>query len=983
MRTVCLRVCTGMSVVGVAVAGVLALVSAATGLVAGTTADPGGTRSVPAVSTGAVGAPRLADVLGRLPLTFESDGRIFTAAGPGYSVGLSADGVAVRAGGSQLRMVPGAGSARVDPAGEGPIAGHVNRILGSDPTGWTVGLPSYRRVVYREVWPGIDMVLRGDGNHLEHDFVVAPGADPTSVTVAFDGADSLRIDESGDLLVVTPGESPGPVRFTRPHLFQEVDGARHQVSGSFRLMGPTVVGYTVGAYDRTRPLVIDPVLVTSTYLGGGRTDAIAAVAVDTAGALYLAGTTDSVDLVTLNPFQARLNPDSPTSPSDVFVAKIDPSGDKLAWATYLGGSSRDAAAGIAVASDGSVVVTGVTESNDFPLGGGSPAQKTYGGGPSDAFVARLDPTGSTLRSATYLGGRDLDSARAVSVDPFGAVYVTGSTSSSDFPSVNPIKGARKTSDVDAFVTKVNADGSTFVYSTRVGGTSDDHGLDLVLSDSGAVTFTGDTRSANFPTAKPLQAGIGGGATAGDANAPDAFVARLDPSGATLEYSTFLGGADSDQATGVALDAAGSIFVTGNTGSIDFPTENPRQAARGGVTDAFVSKIDGSGAVLVFSTYLGGGGADGATGIVVDGLGRPTVVGIAASTDFPLSEAFQPSSGGGVSDGFVTTLDAVGAVMVASSYIGGSDEDQATAVVLLGEDPIVVGSTASTNLATVKPVQATLSSGATDGYLARVSLSATAPPTTQEPDSTGSGSSSGTSAHERRVQVLVGITAVLFLLAVAQTAWLRRRGDRLGGSMNPAMGVRGPARPGPSIEDPEETERWSSASVLNPMAESDIGAEVPEEVVDDTSFWDLFPDDLPPHGRVPGDDEWWVDDLPSEDLLARRSERPTPSTARWAPPRRRGETSGEAEPDVMLTELLAGELAPPSPEPVGQAGSGPDLDGDAADDLTDSPGTADDWFADGPTGGDGGNSDPARRRASKGSKGKPRSRRSGRRRRPGG
>jgi len=471
-------------------------------------------------------AAAVLDALASLPLGFEPNvgqaeaGVDYLARGPGYRLALSPTAADITLPGTaaplHMRLLGSNPSAVATTAD--PLPGRTNYLTGDNPSAWQTNVPTFARVTYAGVWPGVDLVFLGDQRRLRHDFVVAPGADPSTIAVTFAGDDPTVDPATGDLLV-------GDARLSRPVLYQDIDGSRRPVDGAFRLLAgdggdgsdgagraDTTVGFTVGAYDRTRPLVIDPTLVTSSYLGGSGIDNATAVDVDGGGNVYIAGSTESADFRATNPFQNTLNGDGSGGKSDAFVAKLNAEGTALLYATYLGGTNRDAAAGVAVAADGTVYVTGVTESDNFPKTEGV-AQGDFGGGPSDAFVTKLNQAGSGLAWSTFLGGAETDAARAVAVNAVGEAFVTGSTNSVAFPTANPFQqAAPRADDVDAFVTKVAVEGNNFVFSTRLGGDNDDRGLDVAVDATGNAYVTGDTRSPGFPTARPLQAGAGGSAS---------------------------------------------------------------------------------------------------------------------------------------------------------------------------------------------------------------------------------------------------------------------------------------------------------------------------------------------------------------------------------------------------------------------------------------------------------------------------------------
>ena len=710
------------------------------------------------------GTHRTSDLLATLPLAFEPSGTGFVSRGPGYSVVLTPSETVMRLGtGRELRMRLVGANTEPAVAGRNPLPGTANYLVGDDPSAWRTAVPTFAGVEHRGVYPGVDLVFHGNQRRLEHDFVVAPGADPGAVVVEFD-ADRLTIDTSGDLVATVAG---GPVRLAAPVLYQDVGGARHTVAGSYVGRGGNRVGFEVGRYDPALPLVIDPVLVTSTYLGGSGNETAHSVDVDSAGNIYLTGSTESADLTTAAPLQARLNQDGTTGRPDAFVAKIDPAANSLVYATYLGGSSRDVGFSVAVGADNSAYVTGVTESANFPTA--RPIQPAFGGGSSDAFVARLSPDGASLLYGTFVGGRETDGGRGIDVDRQGNAYFTGSTSSPDFRSVGSFPaGPVRPDDVDAFVAKVNAAGSAFDYSARLGGSNDDNGVDVAVDGNGNAVVTGDTRSPGFPTARPYQPGSGGSASGVGGSFADAFVSKVDPAGGALVYSTFLGGSDSDLGSGIALDTQGNAYITGSTSSVDFPTAGTTrvQGRKDGDTDAFVSKLDPNGATLVYSSYLGGNGADAGTSVAVDGNGVASVAGTASSTNFPTASAIQGAKGGGQSDAFVAQFDPAGAVLVSSSYLGGRDDDQGAAVALAPDGTVVVaGVTNSPDFRTIKPLQAARTGSGGDAFVLTIAEGQAAAPVEPAPSRT---------SHQRRVRFLVGSTAALFLAAVLHTAYLRRR-----------------------------------------------------------------------------------------------------------------------------------------------------------------------------------------------------------------
>jgi len=516
-------------------------------------------------------------------------------------------------------------------------------------------------------------------------------------------------------------------------------------------------------------------LGSSTYLGGTGTENINAVALDNQGNTYVTGFTESGDFPTAGALQPALVDDKATNVNyDAFVAKINAQGTALAWSTFLGGKGRDAGDAIAVGPDGSVFVTGYTESDDFPLA--KPFQAAYGGGPSDAFVARIRPDGSGLAYSSYLGGKGTDGAKGLAVDADGSAFVTGSTGSANFPSVHPVPGVvSKPDDVDAFVVKLLPDGSGVQYATRLGAGNDDHGAGVAIDGQGSAYVTGDTRSPGFPTVGPLQATVGGTASGTSGNLSDAFVTKLSPSGSSVVYSTFLGGSDSDQGAGIAVDRAGSAYVTGSTKSTDFPTASPVQGGNEGDVDAFVSKLNADGSALVYSTYVGGSAADGGTAVAVDGSDDLVVAGSTGSTNLATARPVQPANGGGLVDAFLARFNPAGSVLMSSTYLGGTGDDQGSAVAVDASGLAhVVGYTNSPTLPAAGGRQsASLQprlSGGVDGFVVVVSEAGGA---TSSRAAVPAARAKSTTHHDR-VRLLTAVTLALLLVALAQTLYLRRR-----------------------------------------------------------------------------------------------------------------------------------------------------------------------------------------------------------------
>jgi hypothetical protein len=658
------------------------------------------------------------DTYAKLPLSFEAnvgqtDAQVdFLAHGSGYTLFLSqGDAVlALRArapspaktqtglanaratekptatvGALRMRVLGGDPAARATP--EQQLPGSVNYFIGNDPMKWRVGVPSYPRITYPEIYPGIDLVYYGNQGRLEYDFVVAPGADPSAIALRYEGAHGVDIDARGDLRVRL-GERD--LRQTRPVVHQDIAGQRHAVPGAFVLRTDRSVGFEVGAFDPTRPLVIDPTLVYSTYLGGSGDDHASGIAVDGSGSAYVIGTTGSTGFpTTVGAFDASSGGDN-----DAFVTKLNPLGTGLVYSTYLGGSGVDLGEGIALDSSGSAYVTGLTGSANFPTTPGAFDASNAGG--EDAFVAKLNPLGTRLDYSTYLGGIGADLGTGVSVDGLGSAYVTGRTILPGFPTTPGAFDMSLNGDYEAFVTKLNPLGTGLVYSTYLGGSAFDGGYAIALDSSGSAYVTGETFSTDFPTTMgAFDTNAAGG---GDA---DAFVAKLNPLGTGLIYSTFLGGGSGELGFGIEVDGAASAYVTGQTSSADFPTTaGAFDTSIGRCCDAFVTKLNPVGTGLIYSTYLGGDGLDTGYAIAVDRLGSAYVSGGTTSADFPTTEGAVDTSLSSERDAFVAKLNPLGRGLIYSTYLGGTAFDEGYGVALdVSGSAYVTGATLSADFPT--------------------------------------------------------------------------------------------------------------------------------------------------------------------------------------------------------------------------------------------------------------------------------------------
>jgi hypothetical protein len=557
-------------------------------------------------------------------------------------------------------------------AGKNETAAKSNYFRGEKKENWRENVPNFSRVEYREVYSGIDQIFYGSGTALEYDFVVAPNAEAEKIAVNFEGAENLKIDENGDLILTVDGEE---IRQKKPFAYQEIAGEKREIAANYEIRNSESkienrnVGFKLGEYDRSLPLVIDPVLVYSTYLGGTGADAGNDIAVDAQGNAYVTGLTWSANF----PVKNALKTTADINRGDVFVTKINANGSQIVYSTFIGGSFGDIGHGIDVDNEGNAYVTGVTgaslEVNDFPTV--NAFDSTFGG-TDDVFLLKLNADGNRLIYSTYLGGGNTDVAYEVKVDrETGEAFIVGDTLSiGQFPTTF---GAYKTSCdgcvSSPFVAKFSADGLYPVYSTYIGPGSPS---DLALDAQGNVYLTGSTVSNAFPVTPGAPQTV---CTGCEFLRADAFITKLNADGSNLVYSTFLGGSVRDVGNAIAVDQEGNAYVTGQTESTSlsikpFPTTAGVVRPRTENRDAFVTKINAAGTAFVYSTFLGGEGTDKGLGIAVDAEGRAYMTGAASShIGFPLVNNFNPPFQGGI---FITTLNRNASAAVFSTFLGGGE-----------------------------------------------------------------------------------------------------------------------------------------------------------------------------------------------------------------------------------------------------------------------------------------------------------------------
>ena len=692
-------------------------------------------------------------------------------------------------------------------SGDEKLPGIVNYFIGNDPEHWRTNIPTYKKVQYENLYEGIDVVYYGNQGQLEYDLVVAPGADPSQIQLAFDGTDHLTVDPTtGDLVLklateelgvrskeqeggqktratipdsdltrLTPYPSPltssNTLRLLKPHVYQLIDGKKVQVAANYvlqpdsqhaslssmrgdaRLQGgrasvrgkaanqanddTQAVAIHLAAYDTTQPLIIDPVLSYSTYLGGSGQEISQDIAVNSSRNVIVVGHTLSTDF----PLNDPLDGSNDGGDFDGFLTIFSPTG-RLLTSTYFGGVGLENVYAVSLDAAQNIVLAGRTSSStDFPLQNAQ--QPGYGGGPADAFLAIVSADGSSLKYSTYVGGSGDEVIYSVFAEPDNSLVLVGATSGTDFPVLNAIDGpgADVTAGTgslfdgasDVVVVRLDPAG-TLTYSTYLSGDETDYGLDVQVDDAGNVYVVGQTRSNDFPTTAGVLKSMRLG------NDVDGFVTKLIPNGSPLVFSTFLGGlshsSDSsltvaDSILQVALDHDGNIVVAGNTRSPDFPatTGTFQEHFSGGdfpggeQADGFVAKLSSDATALLWATYLGGRGHfDLPSNMVLKKTGELVVVGQTRSADFPIANAIQPVFLGGNRDSFISTLSSDGATLKFSTFLGGTSHDLGTGVAVDHDGNLYVSDwTYSSDFPVLHPEQSTYGGGQ-DAAVAKISLS---------------------------------------------------------------------------------------------------------------------------------------------------------------------------------------------------------------------------------------------------------------------
>jgi hypothetical protein len=699
-----------------------------------------------AAAPAAMSLPAAARALASVPAWFEPNPGLYgpqvryVSRGAGYALLLEESGAVLRlmdeSGSARLRIALAGANPKPVIEALNPLPARTNYLLGNQPARWRANVPHYGRVRYRDAYPGIDVVYLSSGRQLEYDFVISPGADPGRIRLRFRGADQVRLEPDGALVLVMGGRE---IRQPSPVLYQETAAGRAPVQGRYVLARDHEVCFAIGDYDRRAPLVIDPVLVYAGYFGGSTYEAPTGIAYDRDGSIWITGTTFStIEFPPQNePYQSALK-----GKYDVFIARlsIPPFGaPTLLYYTYFGGTDMDYGGQILVDGEGMVTLTGSTVSFDLPvtsnafssqLGG---AQNTSNAYNQDAFIARINPAAATgadsLVFSSFMGGSKTEAPTALALAPDGTVLVAGYTSSVDIdPIVSPTLQPNNRGGWDAFFYAIDpygGAGETLKFNTYFGGASTDIPIGVAAGSSGAIYIAGYTLSEDFPIAGDCyQCALRG--------AGNVFVARLDLTRSgldTLVYATYFGGSELDVAEGMRMDASGGIWLAGYTLSPDYPvTANAfRTSYCGGATDAFLTRLDLSlprDQVVTYSTFFGGGGADVAYDLALLGGGKAALAGYTLSNDLPILGA--PPSGVSrkfMADAFVAVLDTSRAgsdALSYSTYFGGGNSDVATRLLAGPQgDLYVIGYTLSKDLPVTDGSTKLSPFGSTSGFLLRL------------------------------------------------------------------------------------------------------------------------------------------------------------------------------------------------------------------------------------------------------------------------
>ena len=674
----------------------------------------------------------------------------FLSQGAGGIASLTGSNAVLRIGNSTVRMQLKGAAPSIGQALD-PQQGVSSYFTGNKPANWQAGVPHYGRVRFPGVYPGIDVVYYGAGGHLEYDFVVAPGADPNQIRLQYEGMRSLAVGPEGDLLISTQG---GEIRQQRPRVYQDIAGTRREIAAGYRIGGQQEVRFSVAAYAKNAPLVIDPVLEYGTYFGGACEDAVRELAVDSQGNVYIAGAF-GLPGETADCFRSF---NSLPMVGTATLMKFSPATNSVLYVVHLGGGYLDVATSVALDGDDNAYITGSTQSANFPVVNPFQATSKIQPGGVTGFVTKISPDGKTLLYSTYLGGNVYDAPISLTVDSTGAAYVAGSTQSSDFPLVNPVQSTFGGPVVLAsqtvvsemlFLSKLSPAGDKLLYSTLYGGTGWNQMERVLLDKAGSIYLAGFTTATDFPLVNPIQSTLEEPVQGPGRYNQSAFAVKLAADGQSVVYATYLGGDSVTGAETAAVDAEGNFYLAGSTLASDFPVVNALQSTWQAGWKGFLSKLNAQGSALLYSTYLGAGGSDSisVTDIQVDAAGNVYGVGNGVPALFAAKDPIGPGKSGAT----VFKLSPSGTSVIWATQVGGSKGAEAGALALDASGAVyMVGTTASTDFPTKNPFQAA-KSGLDDVFLVKLTPPATA--LTLDPSTLELTATAGTATGSRQVTVL--------------------------------------------------------------------------------------------------------------------------------------------------------------------------------------------------------------------------------------
>lgn len=728
-----------------------------------------GTLSVSAQQGGAAQMSRsnaqVVKNFGRLPLTFEANqgqasGQVkFLSRGKGYTALLTAGGMVLNLRSSRIEGSKSGNRSQAQKSlsttlqfhllganqnpkivGEDLQPGRVNYFFGKDASQWHTNLPTYGKIRYKSVYPGIDLLYYGNHQQLEYDFAVAPGADPRQIQFEIKGASETALDDDGNLVLSTNGAK---LHFQTPVIYQESNGRRLPVNGGYTMKDASHIGFQVANFDASKPLVIDPVLVYSTYLGGSGSDQPTGIAVDNSGNVYIAGYTDSID------FPLAALGSLPSATDHVFVAKLDSTGSNLIYADYIGGNSDDYAVALVLDSTNQVYVTGSTQSGNFPVVNAYQSQQP---GPYTGFLTRVSADGSALLYSTYLGGNNSDQPAGLAIDGLGEVFVAGYTQSPNFPVMNAYQPSALPNQggiygTYGFLTKFSSGGSSVVYSTYFAGNSNlEEGgccwvspfseISAITADSnGNAYVAGTTNTYNFPVTSGTF--LTSNSTQ-QQNANVGFVSKFNNAGG-LDYSTYFYGSSGYpmSVAAIAVDGTNSAYITGSAYSDNtFPITSTSICDLGtygpACSSAFVTKFDPAGATLTYSTFLGPNNNAIPEAIALDANNDAYVLASGSTASFTEANAIEAYDG--QDDLLLVEIDPTASTQLFATYLGGSGDDEPAGIALDSEGNMyVAGSTDSSDLPTTQAAFQTVPGGDTDAFIAKISP-ASAPAVSLVPNS---------------------------------------------------------------------------------------------------------------------------------------------------------------------------------------------------------------------------------------------------------